>query len=42
MQMMPHNLVLSVIGAACSGWAWFGFNAGSAVAAGGFADRTPL
>ncbi|MFN0120903.1 MAG: ammonium transporter [Blastocatellia bacterium] len=34
---MPHNLVLSVIGA-CMLWVgWFGFNAGSAVAANGLA-----
>jgi Amt family ammonium transporter len=41
MQMMPHNLVLSVIGACLLWVGWFGFNAGSAVAAGGLATRTP-
>jgi Amt family ammonium transporter len=35
--MAPHNLVLSVIGA-CMLWVgWFGFNAGSALSAGGLA-----
>ncbi len=33
--MPPHNLVLTVIGAALLWVGWFGFNAGSAVAAGG-------
>lgn len=37
MQMMPHNLVLSVIGACLLWVGWFGFNAGSAVAANGLA-----
>ncbi|HUN46084.1 MAG TPA: ammonium transporter, partial [Stellaceae bacterium] len=32
---MPHNLVLSVIGASLLWVGWFGFNAGSAVAANG-------
>ena len=32
-QMRPHNLVLSVIGACLLWVGWFGFNAGSAVAA---------
>jgi Amt family ammonium transporter len=32
--MAPHNLVLSVIGAALLWVGWFGFNAGSAVSAG--------
>jgi Amt family ammonium transporter len=36
--MVPHNLVLSVIGA-CMLWVgWFGFNAGSALSAGGLAS----
>lgn len=35
--MAPHNLVLSVIGAALLWVGWFGFNAGSAVAANGTA-----
>ncbi len=34
----PHNLVLSVIGACLLWVGWFGFNAGSAVAAGGLAS----
>jgi ammonium transporter, Amt family len=35
--MAPHNLVLSIIGA-CMLWVgWFGFNAGSALSAGGLA-----
>ncbi|MBL6957556.1 MAG: ammonium transporter [Rhodospirillales bacterium] len=35
--MAPHNLVLSVIGASLLWVGWFGFNAGSAVAANGTA-----
>ncbi|MCZ6604229.1 MAG: ammonium transporter [Alphaproteobacteria bacterium] len=35
--MAPHNLVLSVIGASMLWVGWFGFNAGSAVAANGTA-----
>jgi Amt family ammonium transporter len=35
--MAPHNLVLSVIGAALLWVGWFGFNAGSAVASNGSA-----
>ncbi len=35
--MSPHNLVLSVIGASMLWVGWFGFNAGSAVAANGSA-----
>lgn len=35
--LAPHNLVLSVIGAAMLWVGWFGFNAGSAVAANGTA-----
>src|SRR5262245_15705190 len=34
----PHNLVISVIGACLLWVGWFGFNAGSAVAAGGLAS----
>lgn len=36
--MMPHSLVLSVIGACLLWVGWFGFNAGSAVAAGTLAS----
>ena len=35
--MMPHNLVLSMTGAALLWVGWFGFNAGSALNAGGMA-----
>ena len=35
--MAPHNLTLSVIGAALLWVGWFGFNAGSALTAGGLA-----
>src|SRR5690606_4521349 len=35
--MAPHNLVLTVIGASLLWVGWFGFNAGSAVAADGAA-----
>jgi Amt family ammonium transporter len=36
--MKPHSLVLSVIGACLLWVGWFGFNAGSAVSAGGLAS----
>jgi Amt family ammonium transporter len=36
--MPPHSVVLSVIGAAMLWVGWFGFNAGSALAAGGLAS----
>jgi ammonium transporter, Amt family len=36
--MPPHNVVISVIGACLLWVGWFGFNAGSAVAAGGLAS----
>ncbi|HYC06167.1 MAG TPA: ammonium transporter [Azospirillaceae bacterium] len=38
----PHNLVLSLIGASLLWVGWFGFNAGSAVAAGGRAGMAML
>jgi ammonium transporter, Amt family len=37
-QMKPHSLVLSVIGASLLWVGWFGFNAGSALSAGGLAS----
>jgi ammonium transporter, Amt family len=37
-QMRPHNLVLSCVGACLLWVGWFGFNAGSAVAASGLAS----
>src|SRR3954466_559905 len=37
--MTPHSVVLSVIGAALLWVGWFGFNAGSALAAGGLASN---
>lgn len=40
--MKPHNLVLSLIGAAMLWVGWFGFNAGSAVAADGRAAMAML
>jgi Amt family ammonium transporter len=39
MQMMPHNLVISVIGACLLWVGWFGFNAGSALSAGSLASN---
>jgi Amt family ammonium transporter len=40
--MAPHNLTLSVIGASLLWVGWFGFNAGSAVSAGGTASMAML
>ncbi|MBW8270132.1 ammonium transporter [Caldovatus sp. SYSU G05006] len=40
--MAPHNLALAVIGAGLLWVGWFGFNAGSAVAAGGRAGMAML
>lgn len=40
--MKPHNLVLSLIGASLLWVGWFGFNAGSAVAANGSAANAML
>jgi len=40
--MAPHNLTLSIIGAALLWVGWFGFNAGSAVAANGSAGMAML
>jgi Amt family ammonium transporter len=40
--MQPHNLVLTLIGASLLWVGWFGFNAGSAVAANGLAGLAML
>jgi Amt family ammonium transporter len=40
--MAPHNMTLTVIGAAMLWVGWFGFNAGSAVSAGGSAGMAML
>jgi ammonium transporter, Amt family len=40
--MAPHNMILSMIGASLLWVGWFGFNAGSAVAAGTTAGMTAL
>ena len=40
--MAPHNLVLSVIGASLLWVGWFGFNAGSAVASNGLAGAAMM
>ena len=37
--MKPHNLVISIIGAGCLWVGWFGFNAGSALAASRTGDQ---
>lgn len=41
-QMPPHNLTLTVMGAAMLWVGWFGFNAGSALSAGGAAGMAML
>ena len=41
-RFVPHNLVLTLIGASLLWVGWFGFNAGSAVAAGGRAGMAML
>lgn len=38
-KLLPHNLGYSVIGAALLWFGWFGFNAGSALSAGGLAGQ---
>ncbi len=40
--MAPHNLALTMIGAAMLWVGWFGFNAGSALAAGGLAGQAMI
>ncbi|HXG28742.1 MAG TPA: ammonium transporter [Nevskiales bacterium] len=42
MAMMPHNLTMTVMGAGMLWVGWFGFNAGSAVSAGGNAGMAML
>jgi Amt family ammonium transporter len=41
-RLLPHNLGYSVIGAALLWFGWFGFNAGSALSAGGLAGSAFL
>ena len=41
-RLLPHNLGYSVIGAALLWFGWFGFNAGSALTAGGLASSAFL